>query len=230
MNTEAQRARPVLHEGGRVESGKEEERRTARRMATMSELREWSARGQRDWPRRDQPVPEWRRQDREEPVRIVQRTVGHAEVLDTPYGRLDMVCADCTVALVQRSKREPSVAVVDPEMQTRVLRLCHDVRVAVSIDVRDDKSDDEIVRAQMEPAARSREPNREQSGVAAWLNPIVEAIPVEIRPQRLCPSRSGNRQREETAECGSRVPADARRVCAEHDVGSRSPTTSTERL
>jgi len=230
MNTEMRRARSALQEGGGVESGKKEGRRTARRAATMSELRERSARGQRDGPRRDQPVPEWRRQDREEPVRFVQRTVGHAEFLDTPYGRLDMVCADRTVALVQRSKREPSASVVDPEMQTRVLRLCHDIRVAVSIDVRDDESDDEIVRAQMEPAARAREPNREESGLVAWLNPIVEAIPVEIRPQRLGPSRSRNHQREETAECGSRVPADARRVCAEHDVGSRSPTTSTERL
>jgi hypothetical protein len=98
MNTEARRARPALHEGGRVESGKEEERRTARRAATMSELRERSARGQRDWTRRDQLVPEWRRQDRQEPVRIVQRTVGNTEFLDAAYGRLDMVCADRTVS------------------------------------------------------------------------------------------------------------------------------------
>ncbi len=185
----------------------------------MSELRERSARGQRDWIRRDQRVPEWRRQDRQEPVRIVQRTVGHAEFLDTAYGRLDMVYANRTVAHLQRSKLEPSVSFVNPEMQTRVLRLCHDIRVAVAIDVRDDKSDDEIVRTQVEPVACARKPNREQPGVAAWLNPIVETIPVEIRPQRLGPSCSRNRQREETADCGNRVPADARRVCAEHGVG-----------
>ena len=115
-------------------------------------------------------------------------------------------------------------------MQTRVLRLCHDISVAVAIDVRDDNSDDEIVRTQVEPVACARKPKREQPGVAVRLNPIVETIPVEICPQRLGPSRGRNRQREETADCGNRVPADARRVCAEHGVGSRSPTTSTERL
>ena len=220
MNTERDVPVPLFSEGGRVDSGKEE-RRTARRVATMSELRERSAGGQRDWIRRDQNVPKRRRQDCQEPVRIVQRTVGHAEFLDTAYGRLGTVCANRAVAQVQRSKREPPASFVDPEMQTRVLGLGNDIRVAVSIDVHDDQSDDEIVRTQTEPAARARKPNREQSGVTACLNPIVDAVPVEIRSQRLGSSRSRNRQREETAECGSRVPADARDVGTEHDVGFR---------
>ena len=50
------------------------------------------------------------------------------------------------------------------------------------------------------------------------LNPIVETIPVEIRTQRLGPSRGRNRQLEETPDCRNRVTADVRRVCAEHGV------------
>ena len=107
-------------------------------MAAMSELGERSARGQRDWACRDQPVAQGCRQDPQEPVRIVQGTLRDAEFPDTAYGRLGVVCAKRAVTQAWRSKREPAASLVDPEAQAGVAGLGHDVGIAVVIDIRDD--------------------------------------------------------------------------------------------
>jgi hypothetical protein len=117
-----------------------------------------------------------------------------------------------------RLKREAASPLVNPEEQTRAASLGNDVGIAVSIDVRNDESDDEIVGAQIQGTACPGKPQREHSRAAADRNPIMDAVAIEIGPQRFGCSGGWNNERDERAKRNGGVSAYARHRGAEHSV------------
>jgi hypothetical protein len=184
----------------------------------MRELRGRSVRRCRNVPGGNQPVADWRRHGDGEPVGIVERLVVFPKPLDTAHDRFDTVRSQRTWPHMWRSKREAASPLVNPEEQTRVASLGNDVGIAVAIDVGNDESDDEIVCAQIQGTACPGKPQREHSRAAADRNPIMDAVAVEICPQRFGSSGGWDNEREERAKRNRRVSAYARHRGVEHGV------------